>query len=76
MSEHAEQTVEAVADAVILAETTSQPPEPENAPFERNFTGPERNPFFGWNQAPHPIRHYGDAQRLPNRVRSGGVEFL
>lgn len=58
MNDHTAPALEAVADAAILAETTTQPAEAANAAFERRFATPERNPFFGWNQPPQRIHHY------------------
>ncbi|HET8997854.1 MAG TPA: hypothetical protein VFN42_14390, partial [Acetobacteraceae bacterium] len=56
MNEHP--ALEAVADEAVLVETTAQAPESANAAFERHFAAPERNPFFGWNPPPQPIRHH------------------
>lgn len=56
MNEHP--ALEAVADAAILVETTTQAPESANTAFERRFAAPERNPFFGWNPPPQPIHHH------------------
>jgi capsular polysaccharide biosynthesis protein len=52
----------ALAAQTILIERTPQPPEPENAVFERRFVNQDRNPCVGWNPPPTDVRSYRFAQ--------------
>jgi capsular polysaccharide biosynthesis protein len=54
--------LQALAAQTFLIELTPQPPESENAAFERRFANQDRNPCAGWNQPPREIRSYRFAQ--------------
>ena len=52
----------ALAAQTFLIERTPQPPEPENAAFERRLADQSRNPWLGWNQPRADIRSYRFSQ--------------
>jgi SAM-dependent methyltransferase len=58
MDQKGHPNIEEVAGRVFSVEKTLQPPESINAQFERQFSTPARNPFFGWNPTPHAIRSF------------------
>lgn len=65
-------TVDEAAVQIFPVETTRQPPESENADFERAFRNPERNSSLGWRPEPHLIRNY----QILDAMLDGGFRGL
>lgn len=72
MNQTAGTTLEHAARSTFVIETTTQPPQPANAAFERLFPDPKWNGFIGWNPPSRTIRGYV----LPGAVLDGAFSGL